>query len=849
MNSIIELEKNIDFLVNAKEQIIDNWIAFEEVRKILYKHDIEASYFKEYFAIAILNYYIGVVKKEKEIGDCPVMATFLDFLKEHDVSSAELFLICTHFRRSMLDILFDFGCINKKLFDEVSYVFDLNFSGVLDQYSGRIYSAQREARIHKRRFEEYNLAIDHSAMVCKTDLEGIITYINPRFSQISGYESSELLGIKSFQVHGKDSENSVGEQMWEELKRKEIFHGILDNYTKVGKPYYTETTIVPMLDNDGNVQEYLCIAYDVSELILTRDAALEAERTKDQFLANMSHEIRTPLNAILGFVAVLRKRITEPENSRYLDVIHSSGESLVAIIGDILDFAKIKEGKLAIDEYMFNPTEELSNVLELFSPKVAEKNINYLTYIDPCLPLRVASDSVRIKQIVSNFLSNALKFTPENGKIIVTVKYKNSCLLISVKDSGCGISKEAISRVFSAFEQAEGSTTRKYGGTGLGLSICQRLCEMMGGDIELESKIGEGSTFRLILPMKSSQEDNTYASKKVYLEDSETLDMHLLHRYVKKMGMVQVDEASSESVNFYTQDSSLEKIEPSIIVSEKPIEGETSLVPSFNAYKIMQMIEGKQASSFKQKKEKKTYTGHILVAEDNKANQMLMVLLLQEYGLSFVVTSNGQEAYEAFKKEKFSLILMDEQMPILGGQEATEKIMQYEMDNSLPHTPVISVTANALKGDKEKFLEAGMDGYVSKPIESVKLEEVLSKFIPYEGNNMSFNIELPSYNNISAEEMAAAIGLNVKHIPILVQSFTDESSSILDNLEAAINANNYEDISSHAHSIKGSSGNLKFTEMYDLAKDMELSAREGKADYPYAEAYASLKKAIQSISL
>ncbi|PHR55244.1 MAG: hypothetical protein COA44_11085 [Arcobacter sp.] len=192
---------------------------------------------------------------------------------------------------------------------------------------------------------------------------------------------------------------------------------------------------------------------------------------------------------------------------------------------------------------------------------------------------------------------------------------------------------------------------------------------------------------------------------------------------------------------------------------------------------------------------------------------------------------------------------MAEQMPIMGGQEATQMIMQYEIDKKLKHTPIISVTANALKGDKERFLEAGMDGYIAKPIESAKLEEILNKFIPHQGEKMSFNIELPSYNNISAQEMASAIGLNIKHIPILVQSFTDESAGIIENLEVAIKAKDYEGISSHAHSIKGSSGNLKFMKMYELAKDMELCAKDAKEDYPYAEACASLKKAIQSISL
>jgi len=849
MKPIIELEKNIELLINEKSKILKNWVLFDEVHNVLNEHHIEKTYFIEHFATAIFNYYVGVVKQEKAIGDCPVMAAFLDFLKEHDVSSAELFLICTHFRRSMLDALFDINIIDKKLFDEVSYVFDLNFSGVLDQYSGRIYSAQRETKVHKRRFEEYNLAVDHSAMVYKINLEGIITYANSRFSTISAYSNEELVGKSAQELQGSQEIESRADEIWKQLRRQDIFHGVVKNITKFGDTYYTETTIVPMLDHDGEILEYLAIAYDVSELIQTRDAALEAEKTKDQFLANMSHEIRTPLNAILGFVAVLRKRVEDAENSHYLDIINNSGESLLAIIGDILDFSKIKEGKLDIDEHIFNPTTELSHTLELFSSKMFEKNIQYLTYVDPFLPLNIKSDSIRIKQILSNFLSNALKFTPENGKVIVNIKYKEGSLIASVKDSGCGISKEAISRVFSAFEQAEGSTTRKFGGTGLGLSISQRLCEMMGGDIELESEINKGSIFRLVLPVESTEENNAYTPYDVYIEEQDSTHFHLLKRYLEKMKMTRVLDASPEAVNFYFYDSLAPRIEPYVLVSSKFIEDEDCLMPSFNAYKIMKAIEGEKREYKKHKANKVQYEGHVLIAEDNKANQMLMSLLLEEYGLTYVMTSDGKEAFLAFQKETFSMVLMDEQMPIMGGQEASENIIQYEIDNNIKHTPIISVTANALKGDKEKFLEAGMDGYIAKPIENVKLEEILNKFMPHEEIKMSFNLELPSYDNLSAEEMAAAIGLNVKHIPILVQSFTDESVSILENLEAAIESKNYEEISGFSHSIKGSSGNLKFTEMYELAKDMELSAKEGNTDYPYAQACANLKKAIQSISL
>ncbi len=849
MKPILELESSISLLENAKVSVLQRWVSYDEALAVLQNHGMSTDYFKEYFASSIFDYYICVVKKEKEIGDCPVMAEFLNYMKEHDVSASELFLICTHFRKSMIDELFEIGNINRTLFDEVSYVFDLNFSGVLDQYAERLYKAQREIKLHQRRFEEYNTAIDQSAMVCKVGLDGLISYVNTRFCELSGFTKEELIGTPTHYLRDENEINTLVDEMWEQLNNKEVFHETVKNIRKDGTPYYTELTIVPMLDLEGEIEEYLCIQHDVSELVDVRDAALQAERTKDRFLANMSHEIRTPLNAILGFVSILKNRLKEEEDLRYLDIIDSSGKNLMHIIADILDFAKIREGKLNIDAHMFNPTEELSSTLGLFRSKSLEKNIEYLTYIDPNIPMSIKADSVRVKQILSNLLSNAVKFTPQNGRISVTIECTQNKLDIRVKDNGCGMDEDAIQRVFSEFEQAEDSTTRKYGGTGLGLSICQSLSEMMNGEISVESALGEGSTFRLLIPVEKSRETNSYETYNVYLQDSSKAVMQLLKRYLEEMKMCFVPEASAQSLNFYDEEFSGVKVEPSVIVSSKEVEDGVSLVPSFNAYEIMGLFEQKKIYKTKSIDDKLQFIGHILIAEDNHANQMFIKIMLEEYGLTYVVASNGQEAYEKFQQEKFDLVLMDEQMPVMGGVEAAAKIMEYEHSNRLKHTPIISVTANALKEDRERFLAAGMDGYIAKPIESAKLEEVLSEFIPSRGEKVSQKLQLPSYANISAEEMASKIGLNVKHIPILVQSFIKESQGLIEQLEAAIAAKDYDRISNVSHSIKGSSGNLKFTEMYELAKEMELSAKDRKEDYCYADACESIKTAIGTISL
>ena len=240
----------------------------------------------------------------------------------------------------------------------------------------------------------------------------------------------------------------------------------------------------------------------VKELTIARDKAIQAEKSKDEFLANMSHEIRTPLNAILGFVTILQKRTSEEKSLEYLKIIDSSGQSLLTIINDILDFSKIQSGKFTISPHETNPVESFSSATLLFASKAYEKHIIYAVYIDPNLPETIIVDDVRVKQILSNLLSNAIKFTPEDGSVKVKVVIEKNILLISVQDSGIGISKENQSKVFSAFEQADGSTTRKYGGTGLGLSISARLSQLMNGKLTFTSEEGKGSTFTLKVPIE-----------------------------------------------------------------------------------------------------------------------------------------------------------------------------------------------------------------------------------------------------------------------------------------------------------------------------------------------------------
>ena len=493
-----------------------------------------------------------------------------------------------------------------------------------------------------------------------------------------------------------------------------------------------------------------------------RDEAIQAQVMKDEFLANMSHEIRTPLNGILGFVAILKKQLQDEKHLKYVGIIDESGKSLLSIINDILDFSKIQSGKFLIDKHSVESVESFSNAMMLFVSKTDEKHLSYLAYIDPSLPKTINVDFGRIKQILSNLLSNAIKFTPTYGEIKVVVTYKNSQLQVSVKDSGIGVSLENQSKIFSAFTQADGSTTRKYGGTGLGLSISSNLAILMDGSLTVKSEEGKGSIFTLSVPVEVLDEQplqflnpELVSSLKVAILNSSKERQgaaKLLKKYLNSFGassILELDEYQEDGYDllFFTPDEAynddiIESIMPAIALIE-PTTMELANISHIKALHIpffpksiveaMNILNLKDAKPIDIPEEDEEieveFEGSILVAEDNATNQMLIKLILMDYGIDFQMANDGDEAVTMFKKSKFDMVLMDENMPHLNGIEAMLQIKAYEKENSLEPTPIIALTASALDTDRERFFSAGMDGFVAKPINTAALEIELDKYL------------------------------------------------------------------------------------------------------------------------
>ncbi|WP_457561359.1 ATP-binding protein, partial [Caminibacter sp.] len=509
--------------------------------------------------------------------------------------------------------------------------------------------------------------------------------------------------------------------------------------------------------------------------------AEEATKAKSLFLANMSHEIRTPLNGILGFLEILKTTELTPEQEEYVNTIAQSAKNLLQIVNNILDVSKIESNKVTLEIIDFKAVDEFENTLEIFSTPAANKNIQYVAKISPNIPTTLKGDILKIKEILTNLINNAIKFTHENGLISVKIlleKIENNkaTLYFEVKDTGIGMSEEQKEKIFEAFAQADESVTRKYGGTGLGLTIVKSYLEMMGSHIEIESEINKGSKFYFTLELEIADpapryKENTFNNitfavmntfRETYRKEF-TID-YLTYFGIQRIGFNDVNELNKilntekiHAVLVFTEESNqdevfklknlnipiitvssfslketIDKINPEITIYDPNVPSKT-----YNAIKTSQeqkVVIHKQ----KVKEEKPVYKLKALIAEDNPINQKLLKTKLKSMGIEADTANNGLEAFNKYSMnpDKYDVIFMDVQMPIMDGVEATQEIIEFEKEEEIPHTPIIAVTANVLKGDRERFIGAGMDDYISKPIEQKELQRVIDNIIKHKYSNM-----------------------------------------------------------------------------------------------------------------
>ncbi|WP_345979363.1 ATP-binding protein [Sulfurimonas sp. HSL3-2] len=873
MNELLNLKSNISTLENGKSSIISNWVEYSIPQSILLHHNIDREVFIKNYADNVFDYFMGVIKGVVQIGDCPVVEEFLKYLKDRNISSKELFMICSHFKLSMVEYSYEKDINTKQLFSEISYVFDKNFSKVLEIYSDTIYEKDIEIGKNVELLEQYIYALNESALVSKTDQNGFITHVNSKFMTLCGYEEHELIGRAHSVMRHEDMSKAFFKKLWDTIQSNQIFTGTIKNKSKDGGYFYIDTSIIPIEDPFTGKKEYMAIGYEVTKLIDARQKAIEADKAKDYFLSNMSHEIRTPLNAILGFVSLLKDENISLKHKNYLDIIHNSGENLLNIINDILDFSKLRSGEFTIEPKIFNLEEVLSHTMELFVASAHQKQITIISFLDPTIPSEILADQLRLGQIVSNFLSNAIKFTPINGIIEVDAIYEDGYIKISVEDSGVGIAQSDMSKIFDAFTQAQNSIIKRSGGTGLGLSICKQLAEIMGGYIDVESTVGKGSKFTLNLPIvvvnseMLSLDCKMLQDKQIAFYVNEKTDKRKLDIFKKYYMQIGVELNLIEDIKqnhydlLYFMDSDLDdalryqviqKNKPSIAIMEYmddsydlinnisnlcfPIYLTKLRDRTLDALGLSEAYNQQKSSS----KNIKRFNGHILVAEDNEANQELIKIILDKYGVTYDIAANGVEAVAMFRENRYDLVLMDDQMPIKNGFEAIDDIRYYEEAENLKHTPISTLTANVIKGSKEKSLESGCDYFLGKPIILKELEMVFE-------DSLERGDEEESGAHFDLETLKDELQLDSEQLQVLLGIYIKKMDDTLPKLKDEIAQRNYYNISRLAHSIKGSSANFRLEKIQKYAHEMEISSKEENDTYDYEECIEQIEKEYMKI--
>ncbi|CAA6803271.1 MAG: Unknown protein [uncultured Sulfurovum sp.] len=496
----------------------------------------------------------------------------------------------------------------------------------------------------------------------------------------------------------------------------------------------------------------ICTFTDITELEEAMQVSKKSEEIKAVFMANMSHEIRTPMNGIVGFTNLLLGTEVSEQQKEFLDLINESSTTLSKIVDDILDFSKIESGSLELNFENINVFTDFYSVISLFKREALESNISYRVDIDPDISESLMMDKNRIVKVLNNLISNAIKFTPEGGEVFIAIQLlkstKNDQLIsFSVTDTGIGISQKDLEDIFKAFIQADSSFSKKFGGTGLGLSISRSLCQLMHSDLSVKSILGKGSTFSFEINFKRSTAENKLSTlinkQAIYLVEHKSRDYINARYQLEHFGINFIKIAENEVVTLnrhnsivilfnYKEYLSL-RLEHNFVVLIDDREEAGVFAKKFdNIYHINSFIEFPSElysaildlnHTLHTNRKNTSFDLHVLVAEDSRLNRVLLDEMLQEYDIKADFANDGDKAVDMALKNSYDLILMDINMPNLNGVEANKILKAKGV-----RTPIVAVTANALRGDRERLVNLGLDDYLSKPISVDSLYNVLLKY-------------------------------------------------------------------------------------------------------------------------
>jgi PAS domain S-box-containing protein len=640
----------------------------------------------------------------------------------------------------------------------------------------------------------------------KADLP--IVFANSEFSNITGYRLDEILNKNCRILQGKKTDKAVIQSVKNAIKNLETLRVEVLNYKKDGRSFWNNLQVSPVFDGTKKLTAFIGIQQDITTQVLARESLIEAKaqaeqanKAKSEFLASMSHEIRTPMNGVLGMLNLLIDNSLNEKQHYQTHIALNSANSLLNLINDILDFSKVDAGKLELEDLEFDLRAMLGVYAKSAAIHAQAKDIELILDVSDIGPTLVIGDAGRIRQIMTNLVNNALKFT-DSGKVTIISKTKPQnekklLLTCEIEDSGIGISKEQQGKLFKSFSQVDSSTTRKYGGTGLGLAIVKKLCELMQGDVSVTSTKNVGSTFRFTIQLRVSNNakiftapykleklnillvDNNNHSEainrqcekwganvticnsaqhaliqcKLLLEkENRVYDLAFINEKLNDMtalelGHTLMNDSNIKPLNqvlmspinyqgdnhtefgfnhYFAKPATTHDILTSLALCQPtPSDGHTSIA---NTHTLEPTLHSKNIQWQKGIR--------VLLAEDNQINQIVAKTTLNKMGLLVIdVAANGQEVIDFLahmpSTDPYSIIFMDCQMPIMDGYQATKIIRQNEEKSKVTRVPIIAMTANAMVGDKEKCIAAGMDDYISKPIDQTTLFKTLLKWLPY----------------------------------------------------------------------------------------------------------------------
>jgi len=710
--------------------------------------------------------------------------------------------------------------------------------------------------------------------VLRKDLEGRVVFGNQRYCETLGHTLDELVGKTDFDLFPRELAEKYRSDDAAVIATREVMEIVEQHVKPDGEMIYVQVLKAPVCDADGNIVGVQGMFWDVTareraaEAVRTaKEAAEAASRAKSDFLANMSHEIRTPMNAIIGMTELVLDTDLSGSQRDYLKMVRESGESLMSVINDVLDFSKIEAGKMDLESAPFDLREGLGDTMKSLALKAHSKGLELACQVRPQVPDRLMGDVGRLRQIVVNLVGNAVKFT-EVGEVVLVVQCQSHSedevvLHFAVTDTGIGIAEEKLAAIFDAFEQVDGSTTRRHGGTGLGLAISSRLVQMMGGEIRLESEVGRGSTFHFTAPFRVARGDDAKAAPlqptivqdtRVLVVDDNATNRRILEEMLRNWGMdctvvpggrdalqlLREARESKEPFRLVLSDANMPEMDGFALAEEikrhaeldntiimmltsgdrpgdvsrceqlgiasyllKPVK-QSELFDAIVMALGVTALEDEHAEGLAADQPSRLSPLRVLLAEDSLVNQKLAVGLLEKYGHTVVVANNGREAIATFDSHDFDLVLMDVQMPEIDGYEATAVIRTKEK-HAGTHIPIIAMTAHAMKGDRERCLEAGMDDYVSKPVRAKQLFEIIEALL---GTATVPDVR-PDHAALGDEvvdwpEALRTVEGDHDLLRDVVEGFLEESPKLMEAICQAVAGSAADELQKAAHILKGS---------------------------------------------